>query len=206
MLTRSYCNPAGEVEEKNRQRCSSKTRTEWGVLSLRRERVVGLRGRDWRWGPRKRIVPAGLALNKEGTPTSYGYQAIQGSQVRKRTWKERPGLCSSVASKLHMRLLSFDFRGQSRLGPASARRFQWSRARLIIAEEADGSGVLWWGGSGREVSNDAEGGLGWKWLSGCSGAVRAEDITASVPWAELATRMCGAGGTQYLWLLKHYHL
>ena len=44
-----------------------------------------------------------------------------------------------------MRLLSFDFCGQSRLNPASARRFQWSQARLIIAEGADGSGVLWWG-------------------------------------------------------------
>lgn len=56
------------------------------------------------------------------------------------------------------------------------------------------------------MSNDAEGGLRRNGLSGCYGAVRAEDITTSVPWAEFATGMCGRGGAQYLQLLRHYHL
>lgn len=79
MLTRSYRNPAGEVEEKTGSVAPAKRDSDGvGVLCLRSERVLGLRGRDWRSGPRKRVVPAGLAMNKEGTP-----MAIRRSKARK---------------------------------------------------------------------------------------------------------------------------
>lgn len=66
------------------------------------------------------------------------------------------------------------------------------------------------GKSEREVSNDAEG-FGMEriirvLLLLCMGAVCAEDITTSVPWAEFATGVCGGGGEQYLRLLRHHHL
>lgn len=79
MLTRSYWYPAGEVEEKKTGSVTPAKRDSdgVGVLCLRRESARS-EGRDWRSGPRKRVVPAGLAMNKEGTP-----MAIRRSKARK---------------------------------------------------------------------------------------------------------------------------